>query len=195
MKTSSSNITQAYLGAGPNLTITGPSPISEEIQYNGPNKSPSYGPVNLPAGFVPVGGGAFTFSAAGGSGAAVGSFSVTATLPAPLNWTNVSAASAINHSQGLTVTWTGTAANQYVLIDADSKNSGSGVSASLICIAPADPGQFTIPAQALLSLPVSTSADMLLANFLDIPTFTASGLDLGYAISYQASVTTAASFQ
>jgi hypothetical protein len=137
----------------------------------------------VPASFIPTGGGNFTFVGTGGKD--VGAFNASLTLPLPFSWTNASSISNIARSQGVNVTWTGGAANTYVQITGGSSTTVNGktVSVSFSCQAPQSAGQFTVPAPVLLALPAGNGS-LDVANYSNIKTFTATGLDLGYLMGY-----------
>jgi uncharacterized protein (TIGR03437 family) len=143
--------------------------------------SGSYG-AQLPIGFLTQAGGAFPFTAAAGTTApAVGAFNANVNFPTPLlNWTNEAADATVVRSQGVAVNWTGGAPGTYVYI---SGNSSSGpVSGNFACFAPVAAGTFTVPPWVLATLPASTNGGVQLINQTALQTFTATGLNFGYAI-------------
>ena len=106
----------------------------------------------LAAGVVPAGG-TFTFNGSGG--ADVGPFSATLTIASPnFNWTNPSAATTIDRTQGLLYTWTGGLPGTYVLLGGTS--TGSGVTAGYSCKVAVEAGQFTVPSYILLGMPAGS---------------------------------------
>ena len=130
-----------------------------------------------------------TFSGTGG--ADVGPFQASLTVPPPFTWTN-SNITTINRSQNFTVTWTGGPSSGFIVIggfsyvlNADNTSFG----ASLYCLAPPGPGQFTIPSAVLLALPVSSvigiapftfpGGSIFVGSYV-VTSFTASGLDQGF---------------
>lgn len=141
--------------------------------------------------FVPDSGGSFTFTGPGGPD--VGPFSATVSTGEPLVWSNISGIANITRSSGVTVTWTGTSSG-YIAITGLSFGSVNGsatnfVAGAFACAADASAGSFTVPPAVLLSLPASetiqgTSFSSLSVTSISKPViFTASGLDLGIAIS------------
>jgi uncharacterized protein (TIGR03437 family) len=145
----------------------------------------------------------------GGGGFDVGAFSVSVPVTNAFVWSNKASISQsqpapanisgnpiqgnpIIRSQGQTITWTGGAPNSYVYISGTSPTTfGSSTAASFFCTASASAGQFTVPASVLLALPVT---QYQVQGFLEVPdgqltvgnttypvTFSASGLDAGYA--------------
>jgi uncharacterized protein (TIGR03437 family) len=181
------------LTAGPNLTVSGPGGEQAAFTYTA-GHNPPYS-VSLPGTFIPSSGGTFTFNGAGGSGGQIGSFNVSVTLPPPVTWTNMAAASSITASQGFTVNWTGGTTGGLVLITGDSTGT-AGLDVTFKCIAPAASGTFTIPAEVTLSMPnTTTSASLSLISLENPVSFAASGLDLGFAYGGIESTTALANYQ
>jgi len=139
----------------------------------------SMGNSTLPTGFLTQSGGIFPFTATAGT--QVGAFNTSVNFPTPLlAWTNQAAAATVVRSQGLPITWTGGSAGTYVTISGSS-SSGS-VSGFFSCLAPVAAGQFTVPAYVLATLPASTSGSLSVGNETVPTSFTATGLNFGYAI-------------
>jgi uncharacterized protein (TIGR03437 family) len=133
----------------------------------------------LPANSVPANGG--TFVVAGGTTGtnAVGPFNVNITFPNPIiSWTNQQASATVTRSAGQTYTWTGGAANSYVVIIGTS--NGNGVTGSYFCVAPQSAGTFTVPSYIIGSLPAGMGTS-LLENATPWTPFSAAGLDFGIA--------------
>ncbi|HEX5228567.1 MAG TPA: hypothetical protein VFW44_12685 [Bryobacteraceae bacterium] len=126
------------------------------------------------------GGTAYTFTGPGGKD--VGAFTATVNFPIPLKWTNESSISTVTESKGQLITWTGGATGTYVYISGDSASTDGSVSASFVCIAPVSDQQFTIPSYVLLSLPANTG-DLAVANYSDLGSFTATGIDQGFVFA------------
>jgi hypothetical protein len=142
----------------------------------------------------------------GSGGADVKSFKFNIPVPPTLNWTNMNSVGPIIRANGQLVTWTGgdpngvvTITGDSIVLSTDSNGNSTAVGAFFSCHAPDSAGQFTIPAPVLLSLPpssvispvagVSIDAGSLSLGTSSLPvTFTAEGLDYGFAGS---SVTTA----
>jgi uncharacterized protein (TIGR03437 family) len=131
------------------------------------------------SGFIPPTGGPFTFAGQGGSD--VEAFNAALNFPNPLFWTNASAASAITRSQGVTVNWTGGDPDTYVQITGSATTVG--VTVSFTCDAPVSPATFTVPAAVLLALPAA-SGGIAVDNFTLPTSFSATGLDFGFAASH-----------
>lgn len=158
------------------ITVTGPSGNPVTLTSIASVVGESF--TQLPAGYIPVTGGAFTFRGTGGAN--VGAFTASVVFPASaLSWTNQSAAANITRSSGLTVSWTGGASGTYVSIGGSSSVS-SGATASFTCLAPLSAGQFTVPAYILSALPAG-SGSVTVDNATSYQTFTASGLNYGAA--------------
>ncbi len=163
-------VTLTGLDAG-SITFTGPSgpavPLPLELGMTG-----LYG-LSLAAGGIPSSGGTFTFSGSGG--ADVGSFTSTVTLSNPtFKWTNQSAVTTVDRTQGLLVTWTGGNPGTYVDIGGTS-TSTSGAIAGFGCRAAVEAGQFTVPSYILMGLPAGSGGVNLQSDVFS--TFSAAGLD------------------
>jgi uncharacterized protein (TIGR03437 family) len=131
----------------------------------------------------------------GAGGADVKSFKFNLTVPPTLTWTNMNSVGPVIRANGQLVTWTGGDPNGIVTITGDSIQvaaDNTAVGAFFTCTAPDSAGHFTIPAPVLLSLPVSTAISIAPGFSIDtgslsvgtssLPvTFTAEGLDYGFA--------------
>ncbi|MCU1338364.1 MAG: repeat containing protein [Bryobacterales bacterium] len=138
---------------------------------------------------IPSTGGAFVFNSS--IGTQVGGFITTVSFPNPLlSWTNQSAATTVNRSQGLSVNWSGGSPGTYVTISGSSV-SGSATG-SYVCIAPQSAGTFTVPSYVLLALPAGTGTTTV-QNSTNFMPFVATGLDIGNAIG-QVSITVNSNF-
>lgn len=161
----------SYLNAG-TLTVTGasPSPFAvpavEQGVYQG----------ILAAGYTFPAADSFTAGNGGGT-ASVGGLSVTFPAPsAPLVWINPPAA--ITRSQGVTVNWTGGDPAS----DVEISGSYSTVPLTVFfnCYAPVSAQTFTVPSYITLSLPAGKGYLTLIQGTKPV-TFSATGLDYGYA--------------
>ena len=136
---------------------------------------------------IPSTGGTYSFSGSGGKD--VGAFSATINFPNPLVWTNQpSPTFTINRAQGYTVTWSGGVPGTYVEIGGQSTISTNAqgtsfVSASFLCYARVDAGQFTVPSWVLLALPPNIQGSLYVENQTLPQTFSAPGLDYGYGVA------------
>ena len=142
----------AALDAGPQITVQGPNGSKSFPAANG-----SYGGTLSNTGNF-LAPGTVTVSAPGG--ADVKAFSVPVTVPAMPTQTSPTPDSpnpfTVARSNGLTVNWTGGAANTYIKLDGFNQTDNVGaLGASFTCIVPASQGTFTIPAYVLLALPAS----------------------------------------
>lgn len=179
------------LNAG-TITVNDPSGVAAVTLTSQPSSSYSFYSAQLPTGFLTTSGGAFQFSATAGSPApAVGAFNATVNFPTPFfSWTNQAADATVTRSQGVTLTWSSGAPGTYVLISGNS--SSASQSAYFSCSAPAAAGTFTVPAYVLETLPASTGGSLEVSDQTVPQTFTATGLDYGYAIGEVAYNITAA---
>jgi uncharacterized protein (TIGR03437 family) len=155
------------------VTLTGPAGLAITL-------APQYGGLNgnfgaaLADGVIPAGG-TFTFSGSGG--ADVAPFTSTLTIANPnFNWTNASAATTIDRTQGVLYTWTGGLPGTYVLLGGTS--TGSGVTAGYSCKAHVEAGQFMVPSYILLGLPAGSGGVSIQQHDTDTG-FSATGLDNG----------------
>ena len=164
------------------ITLTGPGGLSvtlaSQLGIKGAFSS------NLPAGAIPATGGTFTFQGSGG--ADVGAFTSTLTFANPLmTWTNPSVAANIDRTRGLTVTWTGGNPGSYITITGGvtmlvDERTLEFVTASFICRAPVEAGQFTVPSYILMGVPAGSGSLLLQNNIYS--TLPASGLDISFAL-------------
>jgi hypothetical protein len=101
------------------------------------------------------------------------------------------AVTTITRSAGQLVTWTGgdPAGTVTIIGTAGTGSAADSVGATFFCTAKTSDGQFTIPPTVLLSLPVSAQVQGISTGALIVGTnttaksFTASGLDLAFALS------------
>ncbi|HWQ57148.1 MAG TPA: hypothetical protein VN442_25905 [Bryobacteraceae bacterium] len=129
--------------------------------------------------------GSYTISN-GAGGTDVGSFSATLVVPAPLVWLKSDEISTVDRTKGLTVTWSGGGANQFVTILGASVVGENG--AAFVCTENATRGTFTVEPAVLSALPRSQVSDGVATGILALTTgsagqggkFQATGLDFGY---------------
>jgi uncharacterized protein (TIGR03437 family) len=121
--------------------------------------------------------GQFTVSN-GGGGSDVGNFSFLFNMPAPLTWTNSSAAGFQGVSSP-TVTWTGGSTGTLAVITSVSYNDNAGF--YTVCTANSTAGSFTIPLYAYQGNILLTSAapSLLSLGAGVLSSFSAVGLDAG----------------
>jgi uncharacterized protein (TIGR03437 family) len=177
------------LDAGAAITVNGPNgskQMTKSTQVAG-TYSATFGGVGQPP-YLTTG----SYSISGPGGADVGVFQASLTAGASLNWTNQSSITTVNRSQDLNITWTGGGTGLVTIAGTSIAGTGdAAIGAVFTCTAPASQGQFTVPAIVLLALPVSSTQS---AGGISIPTgfllvgsqttssFTASGIDQGFAI-------------
>lgn len=173
-----------YLDAGPAITVT-PSGGSSVTM---PRAGNSYFLTTLPGRppLIPATGGSFRFNGTGG--ADVGAFEASTGSITPLAWTNRAAATTIDRSKDLEITWTGGQNAAYVVILGGSSLPSPRLTTSFVCTERATAGRFTIPADVLSTLvpttvtpgPFAISTDELAVLGYSAPgKFTAPGLDTG----------------
>jgi hypothetical protein len=167
--------TITYFSAG-TVSITGPGGALQ-IPQTTSGSLITY-ELNLPTGYFPTSGGTFTISATGSAG--VNPFSVTVSDPQPLVWTNQTAITEVDRSTPVTVTWTGGIPGTYVQIGGGSTIVSA--SATFLCIAPVEAGQYTIPAYVLEASPVGNGGINLLNQSAPV-SFPASGLSATQAVA------------
>ena len=158
------------LDAGPSIKVTGPNG-SQTIPTNGA------GQVTLASGTF-LSPGAYTFTGAGG--ADIGSFTAPFTISAPPTLTSPASGPTVpvTRANGITVTWSGGAANSVIQIQGQNATDNSGtIGANFICFAAASAGTFTIPPSVLLALPPGSFGGLELRAYTAYSTFTASGLN------------------
>jgi uncharacterized protein (TIGR03437 family) len=167
--------TTTGLNAG-TISVTGPG-VSAQLQTI-PTQVGSY---FAQISSIPQSGGTFTFTGTGASGTdTVGAFTANVVFPNPIiSWTNQSDSATVTRSAGQTYNWTGGAPGTYVTMSGSS--SANGVSGSYTCIAPVEAKTFTVPPYILFALPAGTGSSTL-QNSTNFATFTAAGIDFGYAI-------------
>jgi len=170
--------TSTGLDAG-SITLAGPGGATYSLNELVTSKGSYF--VQLPSGAITTAGG--TYVATGGGGADVGRFTSTITLPNPLlSWTNQSAATTVIRSNGQSITWSGGTAGSYVVIQGTSSNATTGASGSFTCYAPQSALAFTAPSYVTNAVPAGTGT-LTVQNGTKFDTFTASGLDIGYAFA------------
>ena len=104
-----------------------------------------------------------------------------------MTWTNQAAAATVTRSSGLPITWSGGAPNTIVYIGGSSSATvaGQSVSGSFTCFSPVAPGQFTVPSYVTSALPAGTGS-VIVGNYTNYQSFTATGLDVGAALGFVA---------
>ena len=85
----------------------------------------------------------------------------------------------VTRSSGVTVTWTGGSANEFVELNGFSfTDNTDNLGAAFQCVVPASAGTFTIPPSVLLALPAGNNGGMdFYPTVLPVP-LTATGLNV-----------------
>ena len=166
--------TTTYYSAG-TVSITGPGGALQVPQTT--SGSLITYELNLPTGYFPTTGGSFTISATGSAN--VQPFSVTVSDPQPLVWTNQNAITSVDRTAPLTVNWTGGIPGTYVQIGGGSTTISA--SATFLCIAPVEAGQYTIPSYVLEATPAANGGINLINQSAPVA-FPASGLSATQAV-------------
>jgi len=158
------------IDGGPSIKVTGP---------NGSQTIPTTGnQVTLAPGTFLVPG---SYTLTGTGGANVGSFTAPYTIAAPATLTSpaVGPTNTITRANGVTLTWTGGAANATIQIQGGNSTDNTGaVGAGFNCYIPASAGTFTIPPSVLLAMPPGAFSGSAwnFATYSAYGTFSASGL-------------------
>jgi uncharacterized protein (TIGR03437 family) len=108
----------------------------------------------LPALFLESG----AYRLEGSGGADVGAFSITFSIPAPIEWINRDETSILNRGSGVTLRWKKGPSDQLILILARNVDQLTTAIGRCLCTERADAGQFTIPAALLANVPASIGA-------------------------------------
>jgi len=140
------------------------------------------------------------YTVTGPGGPDVGPFTARLRVPASVTWTNRDQLVQVTRSGGVTLNWSGgDAVSQGITILGGNLDNSSGAGAAFVCFADLRDGSFNVPSSILSSLPPSNlqQPDQTI-GFLsigagpsgDVPTFSATGLDAGYALFGQFNVLT-----
>ena len=135
------------------------------------------------------------YTVTGPGGPDVGPFTARVRVPASVSWTNRDQLAQVTRSSGVTVNWSGgDPASQGITILGGNLDNASSAGAVFVCLADLRDGSFNVPNSILSALPPSNLAQPdQTTGFLaigagpsgDLPTFTATGLDAGYALFSQ----------
>lgn len=178
------------LNFGSAFTLSGPGGMAmlqnfltaNPLQYLGGSISSGLFPSTL---FLQPG----SYQASGVPGSDVGSFSVSATMPQPLTWTNRDQLVLVDRTQPLNVTWSGGSGTQVAIVGfgVDLPTNSTTVFG---CLAPPGANNFTVPAIVLSNVPATRSNPLQsksviylgnAPNTSSAVNLNASGLDAGYA--------------
>jgi uncharacterized protein (TIGR03437 family) len=193
------------LDAGAALSVTGPlgaKPLPKIADQTGAYTASLGGGIPNFPGSTPdyLEPGDYTISGPGGTD--VGAFQARLTIANPVTWTkaNRDAISTIDRSQDLTIQWTGGADTGYVAVFGTSTTNTPvnpadppQVTGTFACVEKAGAGQLTVPGYVLSALPASgalsqagfsvSNGFLLVGDYPQLNTFSATGLDLGIATS------------
>jgi uncharacterized protein (TIGR03437 family) len=159
-----------YLDMGSRLPLAGPGVATgAALGIATSNPGPIYS-LTLANGTV-VGGGKYTITGNGGTGA--GPFNASVTLPSSFTVANWDSLNSIDRSKPLTLNWTSTGADTVFIIASTSAVVGKDASntniihtAAFTCEVPAAPGSYTIPTSMLwYLLPGSGGLTLEAGNF------------------------------
>ena len=126
----------------------------------------------------------------GSGGTDVGTFNVSLPPTTALTWTNLDDVETIDRGLGFTVTWQGgEPVPEMVWVWGGGMDAASNAQTIFSCLAPAAPGAFTVPAYVLANVSPTRGIEsygwvvLTGLNPSTFTTFTASGLNSGYAAS------------
>ena len=132
--------------------------------------------------------GPYSFNISGS--ADIGTFSVNASMPQPLTWTNRDTLTTVNRSQPLTVTWTGSASGTQVMVLGFGVDIPTNATTVFGCLAPPGATSFTVPAIMMSNIPATRANPLQSKGVIYLVTMpgsgsdaviTASGLSSGFA--------------
>ena len=169
----------APIPAGPAITVEAPDGSAVPLT---PSDTAAVGAYAAPLSPLFFGGGTLTASASGSDGG-LGPFSLSLTVPPPLQWTNAPQSLLFPLDTDMIFQWPSGSGGQVTITGAALDQAGSGE--VLICSPDASAGQFTAPAAELqlLSPVASDSSLSALAITGSAPApLTAAGLDAAVAI-------------
>jgi uncharacterized protein (TIGR03437 family) len=166
--------------AGASLNVTGPAgtqslplaPGSVPTDYNG----------TLSAAGTYLSPGEYTVTGSGGAN--VGPFTVKFNIPISPVWSNQSSLANVTRANGLTFTWSGGTANNWVYVGGLSATDSTHTNgASFGCLVEGSAGAVTVPPAVLLALPAGNYGTLQFEPTIFPVGFTASGLTFGSAIA------------
>lgn len=183
-------LSAGVLNAG-NLSVTGPSgtlPLTQYLETDYDVYAAQFGSTGLLPGSLsqsPLFLNAGNFQINGQGGPDIGAFTAAVAVNAGVSWSNESQITAVTRSQGLTVTWSGSAGS--VGIGGIGVDYPTNSSTAFLCVAPAGTNSFTVPGWVLANVPATrpNASDSFSAVSLLSATapaqFTATGLNNGAA--------------
>jgi len=156
------------LDAGEQLIVRG---AAGTRHFGKPQGSDTYGGVlggNAP---VPTASNFPLFLRAGeytisGNGPDTGAFAARLEAQKPIRWKDRDRILSVDRSRGVTVHWAAARRDDFVLIVAVNADNETGALGRALCVAPAQPGVFTMPASALTNLPPTRPGSGLPLNTL-----------------------------
>jgi uncharacterized protein (TIGR03437 family) len=160
------------LDAGPSVKVTGPNG-SQTVLTNA-------GQITLAAAGTFLAPGVYTLTGTGGAN--VGGFTTQFTIPTPPTLTSPASGSniSVTRANGMTLAWTGGAANAVLQIQGQSPTDNTiTIGASFNCFVAASAGTFTVPANILLALPAGGFGGLNILAYSPYGTFSSSGLNHG----------------
>jgi uncharacterized protein (TIGR03437 family) len=118
----------------------------------------------------------------------IGSFRAQATVTAPIDWINRSQIDTVDRGKDVAVAWNGAAPGDLVIVIASNMDQVTGAMGLCACVAPANAGHFTIPADMLTNLPPSTGEGGLPLNLLLLARIPAQHTSTGGVLAAYASL-------
>jgi len=178
-----------YLNAGPSFSVIGATTKTNIPAFKSPLPTEVVG-LKLPVGakdslvFNP---GAIAMT--GQSGPDLSGFSIAATMPPLLNWTNKDQIQTIDRTQPLTLSWSNVPDGDTVVILGINSDQSSNSSSAFVCVAQPASTSFTIPSYIFYGVRATRgwpyrSQSMLYVGALPLANpvlFNQKGLDLGVA--------------
>ena len=128
-----------------------------------------------------------SYNLQGFGGNDIGPFSASFSIPQPLTWTNRSSLNIVDHTQPLTLSWSGGDGSQAVAILGIAEDLPTNSSAAFVCMAPASASSFTVPPDLLSNFPLTRGDPLQSKDVIYLITMAgssvnnlnASGLDVG----------------
>jgi len=176
--------------AGPTIALTGPNIAAGTVEVI--ENPPAYYGLSLTPGTIQAG----TYTITGSGGTEIGPFTAQTIFPASFTPTNLSSITSIDHTQPLTITWSGSAGVDRVVLGVATSALIGGTAEDPIehnvavnCNVDASLGTYTIPAAALAHLLLGNGAEVQVVGLTEKNAFTAAvvaggQIDYGY-FSYQ----------
>lgn len=149
------------LGIGPPFQLKGP---NGTVSLDYPVSSYRAGPLgglisnNILPNSLYLSPGSYTMTSEGGTD--VGPFSATFNIPPPLTWTNRNQLTTVDHTQPLTISWSGGDTGQEIAVIGVGEDLPTNSTAVFKCVAQPGASSMTIPPDVLANLP-STRQDPL----------------------------------